>query len=163
VAPHQRDEWTGQRWACAAGSYEVTPSDRQVSGECPTQADGSTSGQSERTSAGFKGVRPGSGTHPNADQFSIRGGGPSTPYPILAAGYVGQRRKPAGCERLPAATIRAFWARPAEDVKGGLPAYAAEHSPREPGRVVGTLDRKVAGDAEWLNRGNATAVRLPLT
>ena len=45
--------WTGQRWACAAGSYEVTPSDRWVSGECPSRADGSSSGQSERTSAGF--------------------------------------------------------------------------------------------------------------
>ena len=68
TAPARR--WTGQRWACAAGSYEVTPSDRLVSGECPSQADESTSGQSERTSAGIDGVRPGSGIHPHADQFS---------------------------------------------------------------------------------------------
>ena len=51
TAPARR--WTGQRWACAAGSYEVTPSDRLVSGECPSQADESTSGQSVRTSAGL--------------------------------------------------------------------------------------------------------------
>ena len=82
TAPARR--WTGQRRACAAGSYEVTPSDRLVSGECPSRADESTSGQSERTSAGFDGVRPGSGTHPHADQFSLRSGGPS-------AGYVNPR------------------------------------------------------------------------
>ncbi len=41
TAPARR--WTGQRWACAAGSYEVTPSDRLVSGECPSQADESFS------------------------------------------------------------------------------------------------------------------------
>jgi hypothetical protein len=62
TAPAERR--TGQRRACAAGSYEVTPSDRPVSGECPSRADESTSGQSERTSAGFDGVSPGSGTHP---------------------------------------------------------------------------------------------------
>ena len=84
TAPARR--WTGQRWACAAGSYEVTPSDRLVSGECPSQADESSSGQSERTSAGIDGVRPGSGTHPHADQFSLRDGGPSAGYSILAAG-----------------------------------------------------------------------------
>jgi hypothetical protein len=78
TAPARR--WTGQRRACAAGSYEVTPSDRLVSGECPSQADESTSGQSERTSAGFDGVRPGSGTHPHADQLSLRSGGPSAGY-----------------------------------------------------------------------------------
>ena len=72
--------WTGQRRACAAGSYEVTPSDRLVSGECPSRADESNSGQSKRTSAGFDGVRPGSGTHPHADQFSLRSGGPSAVY-----------------------------------------------------------------------------------
>ena len=78
TAPPER--WTGQRWACAAGSYEVTPSDRSVSGECPSRADVSISGQSERTSAGFDGVRPGSGTHPHADQLSLRSGGPSAAY-----------------------------------------------------------------------------------
>ena len=82
TAPARR--WTGQRRACAAGSYEVTPSDRLVSGECPSQADESTSGQSERTSAGLDGVRPGSGIHPHAGQFSLRSGGPS-------AGYVNPR------------------------------------------------------------------------
>jgi hypothetical protein len=40
TAPVRR--WTGQRWACAAGSYEVTPSDWLVSGTCPSQADGSS-------------------------------------------------------------------------------------------------------------------------
>jgi hypothetical protein len=87
TAPTRR--WTGQRWACAAGSYEVTPSDRLVSGECPSQADESTSGQSERTSAGIDGVRPGSGIHPHADQFSLRSGGPS-------AGYVNPRCRLVG-------------------------------------------------------------------
>src|ERR1019366_6962 len=77
-APPER--WTGQRRACAAGSYEVTPSDRLVSDECPSQADESTSGQSERTSAGINGVRPGSGIYPHADQFSLRNGGPSAGY-----------------------------------------------------------------------------------
>jgi hypothetical protein len=76
--------WTGQRWACEAGSYEVTPSDRLVPDECPSQADESFSGQSERTSAGIRRVRPGSGIHPHAGQFSVWSGGPS-------AGYVNPR------------------------------------------------------------------------
>jgi hypothetical protein len=63
----------------SAGSYEVTPSNRWVSGECPNQADGSSAGQSTRTSAGFKRVRPGSGTHPNADGQPHQSGGPSPP------------------------------------------------------------------------------------
>ena len=56
---------------------------------CPSQADESTSGQSERTSAGIDGVRPGSGTHPHADHLSLRSGGPS-------AGYVNPRCRVAG-------------------------------------------------------------------
>src|SRR3974390_2976157 len=64
----------------AAGSYEVTPSDRPVSGACPSRADVSTSGQSTWTSAGLDGVRPGSGTHQHADQFALRNGGPSAAY-----------------------------------------------------------------------------------
>ena len=75
TAPPER--WTRRRRACAAGSYEVTPFDRLVSGDCPSRADESTSEQSERTSAGFDGVRPGSGTHPHADQFSFQRGGRS--------------------------------------------------------------------------------------
>ncbi len=82
TAPQGR--WTGQRWACEAGSYEVTPSDRLVPDECPSQADESFSGQSERTSAGIRRVRPGSGIHPHAGQFSVWSGGPS-------AGYVNPR------------------------------------------------------------------------
>ena len=52
VAPHRSGRRTRQRRACAAGSYEVTPSDRSVSGECPSRADGSISRQSQGTSAG---------------------------------------------------------------------------------------------------------------
>ena len=35
-------------------------------------------------------VRPGSGTHPHADQFCLCSGGPSAATSILAAGLVGR-------------------------------------------------------------------------
>ena len=68
-----------------AGSYEVTPSDRLVSGECPSQADGSTSGQSERTSAGIamESDLARALTH-TLTSSRLRDGGPS-------AGYVNPR------------------------------------------------------------------------
>jgi hypothetical protein len=62
-----------------ASSYEVTSSNGRVSSECPGQTDESIEGQSERTSAG-SGVKSGLGTRPNADQFSLRSGGPSAAY-----------------------------------------------------------------------------------
>jgi len=53
VTPHSRNDGQDSEGPVKAGSYEVTPSDRLASGECPSRADGSSWGQSQRTSAGL--------------------------------------------------------------------------------------------------------------
>ena len=110
----------------AAGSYELTPSDRPVSGACPSRADVSTSGQSTWTSAGLDGVRPGSGTHPHDDQFALRNGGPSAAYVNPRCRVVGPT---AAMRLLSAAQRRQLWQRREAVRQDGRPSGLCTRRP----------------------------------
>ena len=74
VAPRQSGRWTRHRRACAAGSYEVTPTDRAVV-RMGVQAGPTDRFQdSPQRRQPVNGVRPGLGIHPHADRFRRRGG-----------------------------------------------------------------------------------------
>jgi hypothetical protein len=70
----------------SAGSYEVTPSNRWVSSECPGQADGSYAGQSKRTSAGFLESDLARALTQTLNGSPTQVVDPQRPLPILAAG-----------------------------------------------------------------------------
>jgi len=90
VTPHRRNDGQDSEWPVRQAPMRSLRPTGWCRGECPSRADESPSGQSERTSAGVDGVRPGSGTHPHADHFSFRSGGPS-------AGYLKPRCRVGAC------------------------------------------------------------------